>query len=165
VGFTEADLDKTFSTISAGGPNLRTLREILQWLRNTYCRSIGVQFTHIDDFNVRQWLQMRMESTENRVQLTREEQLRILKRLSDAVVFEEFILKKFQGAKSFSLEGAETLIPLLELAIYRAADQGVKEIILGMAHRGRLNVLASIMGKSNQTIFREFADLEPRLQQ
>ncbi|MBX3451244.1 MAG: 2-oxoglutarate dehydrogenase E1 component [Planctomycetaceae bacterium] len=163
VGFTEADLDKTFSTISAGGPNLRTLREILQWLRNTYCRSIGVQFTHIDDFNVRQWLQMRMESTENRVQLTREEQLRILKRLSDAVVFEEFILKKFQGAKSFSLEGAETLIPLLELAIYRAADQGVKEIILGMAHRGRLNVLASIMGKSNQTIFREFADLDPQL--
>ncbi len=163
VGFSESDMDRTFSTLNLGGPNLRTLREILQWLRNTYCRSIGAQFMHIDDTRVREWLQNRMEATENRCQLTRDEQLRILKRLSDAVVFEEFILKKFLGAKSFSLEGAETLVPLLELAIYKAAEQGIEEIVVAMAHRGRLNVLASIMGKSPRAIFREFADLDPDL--
>lgn len=162
-GLTEADLDRQVSTMSAKGQNFRTIREVNQWMRNTYCRSIGVQFMHIDDMKVREWLQTRMEATENRIQLTREEQKRILKRLSDAVVFEEFILNKFKGAKSFSLEGAETLIPLLELAIYQAADQGVEEIVLGMAHRGRLNVLASIMGKAPRAIFREFADLDPEL--
>lgn len=162
-GFKPQDMDRQFSTMGAGGANLRTLREILEWLRNTYCRSIGAQFMHIDDLPVREWLQQRMEATENRLQLTAEEQRRILKRLSDAVVFEEFILEKFEGAKSFSLEGAETLIPLLELAIYKAADQGIEEVVLGMAHRGRLNVLASIMGKAPRAIFREFADLDPEL--
>lgn len=162
-GFSPADMERQFSTMAASGPNLRTLGEIVIWLRNTYCRSIGVQFMHIDDLPVREWLQLRMEATENRIELTREEQRRIYKRLSDAVVFEEFILKKWQGAKSFSLEGAETLIPLLELAIYKAADQGFEEIVLGMAHRGRLNVLASIMGKAPRAIFREFADLDPEL--
>lgn len=162
-GLSEADLDRQVSTMSAGGQSFRTVREVNQWMRNTYCRSIGVQFMHIDDMKVREWLQSRMETTENRIQLTLQEQKRILKRLSDAVVFEEFILNKFKGAKSFSLEGAETLIPLLELAIYQAADQGVEEIVLGMAHRGRLNVLASIMGKAPRAIFREFADLDPEL--
>ncbi|MDZ4686463.1 MAG: 2-oxoglutarate dehydrogenase E1 component, partial [Planctomycetaceae bacterium] len=162
-GFTDADLDRHFSTVTASGPNLRTLREILQWLRNTYCRSIGVQFMHIDDLRVREWLQNRIEATENHIKLTREQQLRILKRLSDAVIFEEFIQKKFQGKKSFSLEGAETLIPLLDQAIYHGAEHGVEEVVLGMAHRGRLNVLTSIMGKSPRAIFREFADLDPQL--
>ncbi len=162
-GLSDADMGRQVSTLSASGQNVRTVREVNQWMRNTYCRSIGVQFMHIDDLTVREWLQSRMEATENRIQLTPEEQKRILKRLSDAVVFEEFILNKFKGAKSFSLEGAETLIPLLELAIYQAADQGIEEIVLGMAHRGRLNVLASIMGKSPRAIFREFADLDPEL--
>src|SRR5438874_3879700 len=104
-----------------------------------------------------------MEPSENRLQLTRDEQLRILTRLTDAVTFEEFIHKKFVGAKSFSLEGAESLIPLLDLAIEKAAGQGIREIVLGMAHRGRLNVLANIMGKSPQQIFREFEDIDPHL--
>src|SRR5207244_7336340 len=104
------------------------------------------------------WLQERMERTENRHQITRKEQLRILTRLTDAVVFEEFIHKKFVGAKSFSLEGCESLIPLLDLAIEKAADQGIEEIVFGMAHRGRLNVLANIIGKNPRQIFREFAD-------
>ncbi len=160
---SEADLDRTSSTVTAAGPNLRTLREILQWLKNTYCRSIGSQFMHIDDIRVREWLQQRMEGTENRIALSRDQQLRILKRLSDAVVFEEFIQKKFMGKKTFSLEGAETLIPLLDQAIYHSAGQGVEEVVLGMAHRGRLNVLTSIMGKSPRAIFREFADLDPQL--
>jgi 2-oxoglutarate dehydrogenase E1 component len=96
-GLSEADLDRQVSTLSASGQNVRTVREVMQWMKNTYCRSIGVQFMHIDDMKVREWLQTRMESTENRIQLTREEQKRILKRLSDAVVFEEFILNKFNN--------------------------------------------------------------------
>src|SRR5258708_1446699 len=118
---------------------------------------------HIDDLAIRRWLQRRMEGTENRLQLSRQEQLRILTRLTDAVTFEEFIRKKFIGAKSFSLEGSESLIPLLELAIEKAASQGIQEVVLGMAHRGRLNVLANIIGKSPKEIFREFADADPQL--
>ena len=160
-GFTEADLERRFSCETLAGRDSLTLREILERLRNTYCRSIGVEYMHVDDIRVRRWLQERMETTENRSRLSREEQLRILTRLTDAVTFEEFIRKKFIGAKSFSLEGSESLIPLLDLAIEKAADQGVKEIVLGMAHRGRLNVLANIMGKHPKQIFREFADVEP----
>ena len=162
-GFTEEVLDRPFACATMEPDRLLPLREIIQRLRNTYCRSIGVQFMHIDDLAVRHWLQERMESTQNRLELTREEQLRILTRLTDAVIFEEFIQKKFVGAKSFSLEGCESLIPLLDLAIEKAGEQGVDEIVLGMAHRGRLNVLANIMGKSPREIFREFEDAEPEL--
>jgi 2-oxoglutarate dehydrogenase E1 component len=162
-GFTEADMDRRFSceTIQCDGP--LKLREILERLRNTYCRSIGAQFMHIDDLSVRRWLQERMEGTENRLNLTREEQIRILTRLTDAVIFEEFIRKKFIGAKSFSLEGAESLIPLLDLAIEKGGEDGLDEIVLAMAHRGRLNVLANIIGKSPRDIFREFEDPEQEL--
>jgi 2-oxoglutarate dehydrogenase E1 component len=160
-GFTDADLDRTFSCGSLCPRGVLPLREILNRLRATYCRTIGVQFMHIDDPNVRQWLEQRMESTQNRLALSRDEQLRILTRLTDAVVFEEFIRKKFLGAKSFSLEGSESLIPLLDLAIEKAGDDGVDEIVLAMAHRGRLNVLANILGKPASDIFREFADNNP----
>ena len=162
-GFTEQDLDRRFSCEAMCGGDTLPLSEILNRLRNTYCRSIGVQFMHIDDSFVRHWLQERMESTGNRLNLSRDEQIRILTRLTDAVIFEEFIRKKFIGAKSFSLEGAESLIPLLDLAIERAGEHGIDEIVLGMAHRGRLNVLANIMAKSPRQIFREFADLDPEL--
>jgi 2-oxoglutarate dehydrogenase E1 component len=139
-----------------------TVRQIYEHLRDTYCRSIGVQYMHIDTFDIRRWLQDRMEQTRNRLQLSRAEQIRIFSRLTDAVAFEEFIRRKFVGAKSFSLEGCESLIPLLDLAIEKASEQGVKEIVFGMAHRGRLNVLANIIGKSPRQIFREFAD-DPKL--
>ncbi|MCA9117641.1 MAG: 2-oxoglutarate dehydrogenase E1 component, partial [Planctomycetaceae bacterium] len=162
-GFTKEDLDRPFSTSALGGPSTLTLRQIQKRLKNTYCRSIGVQFMHIDDLSVRQWLQDRMETTENRIALTRQEQLRILTRLTDAAVFEEFLQKKFVGAKSFSLEGGETLIPLLEMAIERAGADGVTEVVFGMAHRGRLNVLANIMGKRPADVFREFEDKDPHL--
>src|SRR5262249_23517498 len=135
-GFTEADLDRPFSTESIRGPDILTLQEILERLRNTYCRSIGVQFMHIDEFPVRKWMQDRMEGTENRITLSKQEQLRILTRLTDAAIFEEFIQKRFTGAKSFSLEGAESLVPLLDLLIEKAGDQGIREIVMGMAHRG-----------------------------
>ncbi len=160
-GFTEAHMDLVFSTRTIFPHESLTLRAILEHLRNTYCRSIGVQFMHIDDLALKTWLQERMEGTENRCTLTRAEQVRILTRLTDAVLFEEFIQKKYIGAKSFSLEGAETLIPLLDLAIERAGEQHIDEIVIGMAHRGRLNVLANIMGKSPRRIFQEFEDPDP----
>ena len=163
-GFTDADLDRKFSTSWLGGPERRTLRQIISWLQNTYCRSIGVQYMHIDSMRVRQWLQARMEGHANYMKLKREEQLRIFKRLSDAVLFEDFIQKKYIGKKRFSLEGAESLIPLLDLAIEKAGAQGVNEVVLGMAHRGRLNVLANIMGKPASQIFREFEDADPEAQ-
>ena len=161
-GLAEADLDRPFACATMEPNRLLPLREILQRLRNTYCRSIGVQFMHIDDYGMRLWLQERMERTQNHLALGRNEQLRILTRLTDAVMFEEFIRKKFIGAKSFSLEGCESLIPLLDLAIERAGEQGVTDIVLGMAHRGRLNVLANIIGKSPREIFREFEDADPK---
>jgi 2-oxoglutarate dehydrogenase E1 component len=162
-GLFADDLERKFSSRTIFGAESLSLREILSRLRNTYCRSIGVQYMHIDDLNVKNWLQDRMEGSENRIQLSRDEQLRILTKLTDAVIFEEFIQKKFVGAKSFSLEGSESLIPLLAFAIDRAAEHGVDEVVLGMAHRGRLNVLANIMGKSPRDIFREFQDSDPEL--
>ncbi len=162
LGITDEDLDQTVAseTIQFDGP--LTLRELLQRLRNTYCRSIGVEYMHVDDVAVRRWLQKRMEVTENHLRITHDEQARIFTRLTDAVTFEEFVHKKFIGAKSFSLEGCESLIPLLDLAIEKAGEDGVKEIVFGMAHRGRLNVLANIIGKSPRQIFREFEDTDKR---
>ncbi|HEY3241793.1 MAG TPA: thiamine pyrophosphate-dependent enzyme, partial [Phycisphaerae bacterium] len=163
-GLSERDLERSVSAASLGGDGERqTLRRIIQRLRNTYCRSIGVQYMHIDSLTVKLWLQDRMEQTENRLDLSRDEQVRILMRLSDALVFEEFIQKKYVGAKTFSLEGAESLIPLLDLAIEKAGAQGLQEIVLGMAHRGRLNVLANVLDKSPQQIFREFEDVDSDL--
>jgi 2-oxoglutarate dehydrogenase E1 component len=157
-GFSAEDMDRPIHCEILRANAVLTVREIIQRLQDTYCRSIGVQFMHIDNFEIRLWLQKRMEGTRNRLELTRAEQIRIFTRLTDAVTFEEFIRKKFVGAKSFSLEGCESLIPLLDLAIEKAAEQGMKEIVMGMAHRGRLNVLANILGKNPRQIFREFAD-------
>ena len=158
-----SEMERVFSSRTIFGAATLKLKDIIERLSNTYCRSIGVQFMHIDDLEVKSWLQDRMEGTQNRVRLSREEQLRILVKLTDAVIFEEFIQKKFLGAKSFSLEGSESLIPLLAFAIERAALHGTNEIVMGMAHRGRLNVLANIMGKSPRNIFREFEDVDPEL--
>ncbi|MCD6051070.1 MAG: 2-oxoglutarate dehydrogenase, subunit [Verrucomicrobia bacterium] len=161
-GFSESDFERKFSCETLVDENPLTLRQILEILRNTYCRSIGVQYMHIDDLEVRHWLQQQMEPCQNRISLAPEIQKRIFSRLTDATIFEEFIRKKFLGAKSFSLEGSESLLPLLDLAIEKAGGQGVKEIVMGMAHRGRLNVLANIMGKHPRQIFREFADTDPQ---
>ena len=160
-GLSEADFNKSFSARTIDGENFRPLKEIVNLMQQTYCRSIGAQFMHIDDHAVRQWLTTRMEGTANRVQLHRNTQLRILTKLTDAVIFEEFMRRKFMGAKTFSLEGAETLIPLLDLSLEKAGDHGVKQVVLGMAHRGRLNVLANIMGKRAKNIFWGFDDPNP----
>jgi 2-oxoglutarate dehydrogenase E1 component len=165
-GFGATDFEREFASNYLSGshqPRL-SLREILRRLENTYARSIGAQFMHIDDLSVRRWLQERMETTENRLDLPRQTQLRILKRLTHAVIFEDFLQKKFLGAKRFSLEGGESLIPLLDLAIEGAAEHGIVEIVIGMAHRGRVNVLHNILGKSASQIFREFSDSDGHLQ-
>ena len=163
-GFNDEHMKMTFSTEWSGGAEQRTLAEILDWLQTTYCRSIGVQFMHIDSLQVRSWLRDRMEKSGNRIHLSRESQIRILRRLCDAVTFEEFVQRKYVGAKSFSLEGAESLIPLLDMAIEHAGAQGIDLVVLGMAHRGRLNILSNIMGKRASRIFREFEDCDPELQ-
>src|SRR5437867_3242272 len=160
-GLGEEHMDRVFSVVTIPGATDLTLRGILQRLRNTYCRSIGVQYMHIDDLSARWWLRDCMEGSENHLDLGRDEQIRILTRLTDAVVFEEFLQKRYLGAKTFSLEGAESLIPLLDLAIEKAGAHGIEEIVLAMAHRGRLNVLANIVGKSPQEIFYEFEDPDP----
>lgn len=161
-GFTERDLDRLVEDPIAQGGRA-TLRHVLDRLRQTYCGSVGAQFLHIEDTGIREWLQDRMERAQNRAHPSREEQLRILTRLTEAQVFEDFIQKKYIGSKSFSVEGCETLIALLDLAIEIGATHGLGEIVLGMAHRGRLNVLANILGKPPRLIFREFEDVDPDL--
>jgi 2-oxoglutarate dehydrogenase E1 component len=158
-GFHEADMDRV---VMSGTMSGRSVREVIERLKMTYSRSIGVQFMHIDDFQVRDWLQTRMEDSLNRLELSREQQLHILTKLTDAVVFEDFVQKKYVGVKSFSLQGGESLIPLLDLAVEKAGSQGVDEIVFGMAHRGRLNVLANVIGKPARQIFREFDDADAK---
>jgi 2-oxoglutarate dehydrogenase E1 component len=144
-------------------PGTSTVSDVIDALKETYTRSIGAQFMHIDRLEMRVWLQRRMEGSRNHLSLSRERQIRILTKLTDAVIFEEFLHKKYVGAKSFSLEGGETLIPLLDLVIERAAEQGAREVVFGMAHRGRLNVLSNVLGKSTSSIFREFEDKDPEM--
>jgi 2-oxoglutarate dehydrogenase E1 component len=159
-GITEADLDKPIVCNSIPWPGLNTPRKVIEHLKQTYCRSIGVQFMHIDELEVTTWIFNRVESTRNSIELSRDEKVRIFRRLNDAVTFEKFVQTKFIGKKSFSLEGAESLIPLLDLAIERGAEQGLDEIVIAMAHRGRLNVLANILGKHPRQIFAEFEDYQ-----
>jgi 2-oxoglutarate dehydrogenase E1 component len=159
-GLREDDMDKPILGRGIAYPGLNTPRKVLEHLRETYCRAIGVQFMHIDDLEVTQWLGKHVESTRNHTELTREDKIRIFRRINDAVTFEKYLQTKYIGSKSFSLEGGESLIPLLDLAIEQAAEQGVEDIVLAMAHRGRLNVLANIMGKTPREIFAEFEDFE-----
>ncbi len=160
-GFTDSELDLLVNSATLPYNTPLSIREIYQRMRDTYCRSIGAQFMHIGDTAIRQWIQHRMEIAQNHTDLSRDEQIRILTRLTDAVIFEEFLRKKFLGAKTFSLEGSETLLPLLDLAVEKAGSQNVRDIVIAMAHRGRLNVLAHIVGKDFSRIFREFNDKEP----
>ena len=161
-GLSGQDLDTHFPTVGiAGIPERATLRQIIAHLTETYCSSIGVEFTQIEEPEMRGWLQERMESTRNRASLDRSQVIRILTKLTDAEVFEEFIKKNYLGAKRFSVEGAESMIALLDLLIDEAGAHGVGEIVVGMAHRGRLNVLANIMGKNAREIFAAFDDKQP----
>ena len=162
-GLNQEDLSRPFNGASVETELGGTVDAILTRLRNTYCRSIGAQFMHIDRRNIRDWLQRRMETTENRLELSHDVQRRIYARLADATIFEEFVRRKFVGAKTFSLEGAETLIPMLDLALEKASQHHVKEVVMGMAHRGRLNVMANILIKRAMNIFWSFDDPDPEM--
>jgi len=140
-----------------GGPT-QPLARILERLRKTYCRRVAVEFTYLQDPGRKAWLQKRVEETENSTEFRRDERLRILERVAAAELFENFLHTKFIGQKRFSLEGAEALIPILDEIVEGAGEHGMREIVLGMAHRGRLNVLANILSKSYESIFSEFED-------
>lgn len=155
---SENDLDRSFDTSSVVGLPSATLRQLIAVLRETYCRSIGVEYMHIQDTRIRRWLQERMEPRRNQPNLSRRRKLRLLMDLSFAEMFESFLHTRFVGQKRFSLEGAETLIPILEAIVEKSASSGVREIVMGMAHRGRLNVLVNVLGKPYQEIFAEFDD-------
>lgn len=162
-GLSDEDLSRPFDSSALENVVGGTLHQILTRLRNTYCRSIGVQFMHINRRSIRDWLQRRMETTENRLELSHDVQRRIYARLADATIFEEFVRRKFVGAKTFSLEGAETLIPMLDLALEKAAQHNVRQVVMGMAHRGRLNVMANILKKRAMNIFWSFDDPNPEM--
>ncbi|MEO8447569.1 MAG: multifunctional oxoglutarate decarboxylase/oxoglutarate dehydrogenase thiamine pyrophosphate-binding subunit/dihydrolipoyllysine-residue succinyltransferase subunit, partial [bacterium] len=155
-GFTVWDYDREFITDGLAELRTATLRKILEILYQTYCDKIGVEYKHIQDPAQKQWLQDKMETNRNTPDFTNDEKKHILFKLSEAENFEKFIDKKYIGHKRFSLEGSETIIPTLDFLLKCAADNGVEELVLGMAHRGRLNVLANIIGKSMSAIFSEF---------
>ncbi|PIE17253.1 MAG: 2-oxoglutarate dehydrogenase E1 component, partial [Proteobacteria bacterium] len=160
-GFQAGDWDRTFSTATLYGPQSMTLRELLAWLRETYSRTIGCEFMHIHDVEIKNWLQARFERNKNHCELDHDTQLFLYEQLCHAEAFEDFLHVKYRGAKRFSLEGAEALVPLLALTIEEVGRRGVREVVIGMAHRGRLNVLANIMGKKRSSIFTEFDDRDP----
>nr|WP_155853090.1 multifunctional oxoglutarate decarboxylase/oxoglutarate dehydrogenase thiamine pyrophosphate-binding subunit/dihydrolipoyllysine-residue succinyltransferase subunit [Arthrobacter sp. H14] len=153
-GLTLWDLDREWPTGGFGGKPVLKFRNILGVLRDAYCRTTGIEYMHIQDPEERQWFQEELEHPYSKP--SREEQLRILSKLNSAEAFETFLQTKFVGQKRFSLEGGESLIPMLDSIISDAADQGMDEVAIGMAHRGRLNVLTNIAGKTYAQIFREF---------
>ncbi|MEQ4548002.1 multifunctional oxoglutarate decarboxylase/oxoglutarate dehydrogenase thiamine pyrophosphate-binding subunit/dihydrolipoyllysine-residue succinyltransferase subunit, partial [Nocardioides kribbensis] len=162
-GLTLWDLDREFATGSFGGSGRRfmKLRQILGILRDSYCRTTGIEYMHIMDPEQRRWIQERVEVPHTKP--PREEQLRILLKLNQAEAFETFLQTKFVGQKRFSLEGGETTVPVLDEICEAAAESGLDEVAIGMAHRGRLNVLANIVGKNYSQIFREFeGNIDPR---
>ncbi len=153
-GLTLWDLDREWVTGGFGGKDRLKLRDILGVLRDAYCRTTGVEYMHIQNPAEREWFQNELER--EYAKPSREEQLRILGKLNAAEAFETFLQTKFVGQKRFSLEGGESLIPLLDAVISDAADDGLDEVAIGMAHRGRLNVLTNIAGKTYAQVFREF---------
>ncbi|MHB8622490.1 MAG: 2-oxoglutarate dehydrogenase E1 component [Sulfuricaulis sp.] len=155
-GFTETDLDTVFETGSLAGPREATLREILAVLRATYRATIGVEYMHITDTQEKRWLQSSVESVHGVPVYPLEVQRNLLGRLTAAEGLEHYLHTKYVGQKRFSLEGAESLIPMLDELIQRAGAMGTKEVVIGMAHRGRLNVLVNIVGKNPAELFREF---------
>ena len=161
-GLTLWDLDREFATGSFGGERrFMKMRSILGILRDSYCRTVGIEYMHIQDPEQRRWIQERVEQPHQKP--PREEQLRILLKLNQAEAFETFLQTKFVGQKRFSLEGGETTVPLIDEICEAAAEDGLDEVTIGMAHRGRLNVLANIVGKSYSQIFREFeGNIDPR---
>jgi 2-oxoglutarate dehydrogenase E1 component len=153
---TEADLDLVFNTGTLVGPERATLREIIQSLRQTYCGSIGAEYMYISDMAQKRWIQQRLESVRSQPSFAPEVKKRLLERLTAAETLEKYLHTRYVGQKRFSLEGGETLIACMDEIVQRAGSQGVEELVVGMAHRGRLNVLVNTLGKSPKELFSEF---------
>ena len=154
-GLSESDLDRPVAGLDG---RTTSLRDLVARLQETYGRTLGVQLGHIRDRELRSWLEQRMEKTRNRLTLGPDVKRRLLEKTLQAGAFEQFLGARFLGAKRFSLEGSEVLVPMLELLIDRAVGYGVRNVVIGMAHRGRLNVLANVLAKPLQDIFAEFRD-------
>ena len=155
-GFTEADLDREFFLDNVLGLDKASLRDIVRILRQTYSAKIGVEFMHIQEPDQKAWIQHRIEATHNLLGASVDGKREILEHMTQAEGFEKFLHVKFPGTKRFGLDGAETTVPALEAIIRKSAELGVEEIVIGMPHRGRLNVLANVMGKPYAAIFSEF---------
>ncbi|TMA70285.1 MAG: 2-oxoglutarate dehydrogenase E1 component, partial [Deltaproteobacteria bacterium] len=155
-GFTEADMERAVDCGGFRGPRRAPLGELIERLRRTYCGTLGVEYLHIPDKEQREWLQERMEPTENRPELAAEDRIRVLENLLQAEAFEQFLQVRYPTAKRFSLEGGDSLIPMLDTLIEEAGTLGVEEIVFGMPHRGRLNVLANVIRKPYEMILAEF---------
>jgi 2-oxoglutarate dehydrogenase E1 component len=155
-GFTEADMDRRIFLDKVLGLEFGTMREIVAILRRTYCQTLGVEFMHISDPAQKAWIQERIEGKDKEITFTREGKRAILNKLVEAEGFEKFLDIKYTGTKRFGLDGGESLIPALEQIIKRGGQLGVKDIVFGMAHRGRLNVLTQVMAKPHRVLFHEF---------
>jgi len=160
-GLAHVDPETIFATGNMAGPPNESLRSVLARLKDTYSRTIGAEFTFLENQDARDWLRDRMELTGNHIDLSREQQVRILTKLTDAEIFEQFLHTKYTGAKRFSLEGGESVIPMLDILTERASELGVEEMVIGMAHRGRLNVMVNIMEMNVRRIFAGFEDDDP----
>jgi 2-oxoglutarate decarboxylase len=159
-GLTVWDLDREFLTDGLPGPRMQQLRHVVDHLRDAYCRTLGWEYMHISDPEQKRWIQKRVERELEEFPL--EDKKHVLERLNAAESFEKFLQSKYPGNKRFSLEGAESLIPMMDLLLEQAADAGMVETVVGMPHRGRLNVLANIVGKPLKEIFREFeGEIDP----
>ncbi len=159
-GLNTSDLETVFQAGQLIGIGPAKLKAIIHHLDETYCQSVGAEYKYIRNEEVKKWIEQKMESSKNSYPFSIREKKRMLEKLNEAVAFENFIHTKFTGQKRFSLEGAETLIPALDAVIDSGAELGIKEFVIGMAHRGRLNVLANILGKSYEDIFSEFEGKE-----
>jgi len=155
-GINVTDLDQTMAETSFLGRTNGQLKDLLTGLKSTYCRSIGVEYMHLQDPDERRWLQERMEPIQNKPDLEAREKKILLKQLYQAAMFEAFLNKKYMGVTRFSLEGGDAVIPLLDRLVAQAVENSSREVILGMAHRGRLNVQCHVLGKPYEEIFREF---------
>jgi 2-oxoglutarate dehydrogenase E1 component len=155
-GFSDADFDRKIFLDRVLGLQFGTLREILAILQRTYCQTLGVEFMHISNPAQKSWLQERIEGPDKEISFTAEGKRAILNKLIEAEGFEKFCDLKFTGTKRFGLDGGESMIPALEQIIKRGGALGVRDVVIGMAHRGRLNVLAQVMGKPHRAIFHEF---------
>ncbi len=152
----DSDLDREFHTGSLAAPDHLKLSEIIDICRDTYCGTIGVEYMHIADTDQRRWLQQRLERTAGRFEPPSDDRRRLLEKLGAAEGLEKYLHSRYVGQKRFSLEGGESLIPLLDTLIRHSGSQGIREMVIGMAHRGRLNVLVNILGKSPRDLFAEF---------